>query len=100
VCRSGHQHPADVRQTRCEEDDDPAGCEFESVAMLNALIAANIKVALEPYEVLVTNLHKDGRITDAELVQLRQVILERGERWDDLVEAALQGSKPLGPDET
>jgi hypothetical protein len=60
-------------------------------------IAAILQVMTEPYQTLIAALYRDGRVTDAEVAELRQAILDRGERLPDLVQAELQAAAPGSP---
>jgi hypothetical protein len=43
---------------------------------MTPVVAAVVGVLSEPYNALLAKLQADGRITDAELMELRQAILE------------------------
>lgn len=60
---------------------------------LTPIVGAIAAVLSEPYQDFVAKLHAEGRITDAEVVGLREAILERGDRLADLVQERLKAQR-------
>jgi len=57
---------------------------------LTPFVGAVLAVLTEPYQNFLAKLHTEGRITDAEVAELGQAILERGDRLADLVRERLE----------
>jgi hypothetical protein len=55
------------------------------------VVAAMLKVLIEPYRLFLKRLRDEGRITDDELKQLRQDLLDRGAQLPEITRAELQG---------
>jgi hypothetical protein len=56
---------------------------------MTPFVSAILAVLAEPYQDFVARLQSEGRITDAEVADLRQAILDRGSRLADLVQERL-----------
>ncbi len=59
---------------------------------LTPIVAAMTDVLTEPYQVFITRLLVDGRITEQEVEELRREILDRGVHLADLVQQRLRKS--------
>ena len=57
---------------------------------MTPFVSAIVAVLSEPYNAFLRKLQSEGRITDAELADLRQAILDRGSRLADLVREQLR----------
>jgi RIO-like serine/threonine protein kinase len=66
---------------------------IENQINLTPLVSAVLSILSEPYQELVARLHREGRITDAEVGALRASILERSEHLAELVKAQLQADR-------